>query len=97
MEASKYLDLSSVSLDNGNGGSVLENRIWQFKSSLDELELQRSQITQTFGSGHSKVKSLDQRIAYYRGEMESMQKQLDAILPWNQKICRRIPNPGNWT
>lgn len=64
----------------------LESRIWEFKSSLDELKLDRVQITQTFGPGHKKVRALDERIGYYRREMAGMQQQLDKYTAAAEKL-----------
>ncbi len=71
----------------------LESRVWQFKTSLDELTLERAQLNQTFGAGHKRVKALDERIAYYRGEMQGMQEQLDMYTVEAEKLQQDQNDP----
>ena len=64
----------------------LEDRVWEFKTNLSNLMLEKSELSKTFGSGSRKMDALDKRVEFFRNELASMALDIQKYDDYQDKL-----------
>lgn len=88
IEARDYLNLAQKPFNDEIRGGTLRNlapemaerksiqgKIWNLDEQLERLKFQRSEYSTKYGSGHSKISTLDNQIRYYSVQRANLQKK----------------------
>ncbi len=58
---------------------AIQEKIWDQDAVLTELQLERSRLSDVFGSGHKRITSLDTQIGFYTTQRGQLVEQLDEL------------------
>jgi len=64
----------------------LESKIWAIDNKINDLKFTRMEQSAVLGRGHKKIKSLDQRIAFFQKQRQELQTQLDVYTTELKKL-----------
>ena len=64
----------------------LEDRIWQYRNRVNELQFDRSEFSTKFGKGYNKIEAIDRRIEVFGEELASMEADLEKYNEHQRKL-----------
>ena len=93
IEAGKYMNLTRNAFKNyeiGRSNAVnltaelntmakLEERIWNSKTQIQRVQLERRRLARIYGSAHGNIKALDEEIEVYQQDILKLQAEADKV------------------
>ena len=105
IEAQEYLKLSrSIFKEEALGGErivhsmqpdmqrrqAIQNKVWEQDTRLNELEFERSRLSDVFGSGHKSMAAMDKQISFFTTQRAELMEQLEELDTYIQKEASHL-------